>query len=124
MSTSHEPAIAPPTPLRGGHKAPSGDTPVAPEKSAVVRNQFVIMALNMSWQLALVVLVPIILGVKLGKVAGADTAGTFIGLGIAVIGSIAVMWRTLQTANSLPVPKLTATQRRAIRKQYEEEDNE
>jgi len=82
------------------------------------------MALNMSWQLALVVLVPIILGVKLGKVAGADTAGTFIGLGIAVIGSIAVMWRTLQTANSLPVPKLTATQRRAIRKQYEEEDNE
>jgi hypothetical protein len=43
---------------------------------------------------------------------------------IALLASIAVMWRTMQVANRLPVPKLTESQRRAIKKSYEEEDDE
>ncbi len=82
------------------------------------------MALTMTWQLAIVVLVPIIAGVELGKKAGHESAGTLIGLAVAVLGSIVVMWRTLQTANGLPVPKLTDAQRRAVRKQYEREDED
>jgi len=80
------------------------------------------MALNMTWQLALVVLVPVVLGVQLDKAL--DTSFiTFIGLGVAFVGSAGVMWRTMQVANRLPVPKLTAAQKRAVQKSYEEEDN-
>ena len=88
------------------------------------RGVFVSMALTMSWQLALVVLVPILAGVKLDKVFGTGETLTFVGLGVAVLGSVAIMWRTLQVANRLPVPKLTDEQKRAIKKAYEEEDKD
>lgn len=82
------------------------------------------MALNMSWQLAIVVLVPVIGGVWLDKSFDTSHLYTFIGLAVALLGCIAVMWRTLQAANRLPVPKLTAEQKRQIQKSYEEEDAE
>lgn len=78
----------------------------------------------MSWQLALVVLVPIIMGVKLDKAFHTGSLYTFIGLGVAFAGSAAVMWRAVRTANRLPVPKLTGAQKRAIRKSYEDEDKD
>lgn len=85
------------------------------------RNQFLVMVLTMSWQLALAVLIPVVVGVQLDKAL--DTSFiTFIGLALAFIGSAVVMWRTMQRANRLPVPKLTAAQKREIQKQYEEED--
>ena len=82
------------------------------------------MALTMSWQLAVVVLVPVIAGVYLGRKSGNETAGVLVGLGVAVIGSITVLWRTLQTASRLPAPKLTDAQKRVVRKQYEQEDED
>lgn len=85
---------------------------------------FVGMALNMSWQLAIVIFVPILAGVQLDKHFDTSYLYTFIGLGIAVVASTLVMWRTLKVANSLPVPKLTPAQKRKIQKQYEEEDKE
>jgi hypothetical protein len=45
-----------------------------------------------------------------------------VGLAIALLGTILVMRLTMQRANSLPVPKLSAAQKRAIQKQYEEDD--
>lgn len=86
------------------------------------RNMFVSMALTMSWQLALAVLVPIIGGVQLDKALETSNTFTFVGLAIALLGSIVVMWRTMQIANKLPVPKLTEAQKREIQKQYEEDD--
>lgn len=79
------------------------------------------MALNMSWQLAAAVLVPVVAAVQLDKTL--DTSFLiFVGLGVALVGSIVVMWRTMQVANRLPVPKLSAAQKRAVQKSYEEED--
>ena len=87
------------------------------------KQQFVALALNMSWQLALVVLVPVVIGVQLDKHAAGDSyAYTFVGLGIALLGSGFVMWRMLQRANKLPVQKLTDAQKREIQKSYEEDD--
>lgn len=80
------------------------------------------MALNMSWQLAAAVLIPILAGVALDKKLGSSPLFLFAGLALAVLGSVAVMWRTMQAANRLPVPKLTDAQRRAVRKSYEEDD--
>jgi hypothetical protein len=93
-------------------------------KDRTNKQEFFVVAINMSWQLAIVVLVPIIGGVQLDKVFGHTEACVFIGLAIAVVGSVFVLWRTMQVANRLPVPKLTSKQRQAIKKAYEEEDNE
>lgn len=82
------------------------------------------MALDMSWRLAIAVLVPIIGGVELDKRLKTSPTLTIIGFGLAMIGMGLVLWQTLQSANRLPVPKLTAAQRKAIQKQYEEDDDD
>lgn len=81
------------------------------------------MAMNMTWQLAIVVLVPVIGGVELDRALDTN-AWTFVGLGVALVGSVMVMWRTVQAANRLPVPKLSSEEKQAIQKRYEEDDNE
>ena len=78
----------------------------------------------MSWQLAVVVLVPMLGGVAIGKAAGNATLWVLIGLAVAILGSGLVMWRTAKVANSLPVPKLTPAQKREIQKSYEAEDDD
>jgi len=109
-----------PTSTKGGHTPSSSD----PQKTNAMRQQFAVFALNMSWQLALVVLVPLIGGVELDKKLHTNSTYTFVGLGVALLGSVAVLWRTMQAANRLPVPKLTEAQKRAIKKSYEEEDKD
>lgn len=109
-----------PTSNKGVH------TPSSSEllKSSSARRQFAVFALNMSWQLAAVVLVPVLGGVRLDKALGTSYACTIVGLVVALAGSGVVLWRTMQSANRLPVPKLTAAQKRDIQKSYEAEDDE
>jgi F0F1-type ATP synthase assembly protein I len=109
-----------PTSIKGEHTPSPSNT----QKSSDTRQQFAVFALNMSWQLAVVVLVPVVGGVELDKAFSATNTFLFIGLAIALIGSGLVLWRTMQAANRLPVPKLTDDQKRAIQKSYEEEDEE
>jgi F0F1-type ATP synthase assembly protein I len=87
------------------------------------RQQFATFAVTMSWQLALVVLVPVLSGVELDKTFGTSDVYTLFGLALALVGSGVVMWRTMQAANRLPVPKLTTAQKRAVQKSYEEDDS-
>ena len=99
-----------------------GDT-----ESGTTRNQradFLVMVANMSWQLAVVVLVPVVGGVQLDKVFKTSPVLLFVGLALALVGTVLVMWRTMQVANTLPVPKLSAAQKEAIKKEYEAEDEE
>lgn len=98
----------------------SSDAP----KTNDLRKQFTVMALNMSWQLAVIVLLPVIGGVELDKALHTSEVWLFAGLAVAALGTVAVLWRAVQTANKLPVPKLTDEQRRAIRKSYEDEEKE
>jgi F0F1-type ATP synthase assembly protein I len=86
------------------------------------RSQFLMMALTMSWQLAVAVLVPVLVGVWLDNIAGTSPLYVIAGLLIAFVLAALVMWRTLRLANGLPVPKLTDAQKKAIQKQYEEDD--
>jgi F0F1-type ATP synthase assembly protein I len=106
------------------HTVTSGKNDSTTTKVANQRSQFLVMALNMSWQLAVVILVPVVAGTQLDKAFNTSNVYTFVGLGVALLGSIAVMWRTMQVANKLPVPKLTAEQKSAIQKQYEEDDKD
>ncbi len=63
------------------------------------------MALDMSWRLALVVLVPIVGGFELDKHLKTAPLLTIVGFIIAMIGMALVLWRMLQLANNMPVNK-------------------
>lgn len=117
MSTSTKPAHRAPT-FTGGGNAP---TSKKPQNSAARRN-FLVFAANMGWQLAVVVLVPVIGGAELDNHGGGRHFWVFIGLAVAAVASTLVMWRAVRLANRLPVPKLTAEQKRAIQKSYEEDE--
>jgi F0F1-type ATP synthase assembly protein I len=120
MSKAHEPAVHTPSIMTGEITA----LPADPQKTSDTRQQFVVFALNMSWQLAIAVLIPVIGGVELDKVFKSSETFLFIGLGVALLASAAVLWRTMQAANRLPVPKLTEAQKRAVQKSYEEDDEQ
>ena len=66
------------------------------------------MALDMSWRLAVVVLVPIIGGFELDRRLNTSPLLTIVGFLLAMAGMAVVMWQTLQTANNLAAPKLTS----------------
>lgn len=119
MSISNKPASTPPTSNEGDSLSP-----IDPQKTAAARGQFLAAVLNMSWQLAIVVLVPVIGGVQLDKALKSSPLYLFVGLALALLGSVIVMWRALQAANRLPVPKLTETQKRAVKKSYDDEDED
>lgn len=94
------------------------------ERSETARRNFLVAAANMSWQLLIVVLVPVIGGAELDKKSGNGHLWLFVGLAVAFVASAAVMWRMVQLANRLPVPKLTAAEKRKIQKSFEEEDED
>ena len=119
MSTSTKPATMAPTSNKGVQQSPSLD-----EARSTVQRRFVQLALNMGWQLAVVVLVPVIIGAQIDNALNTTShIFVYIGLALALLGTILVLWRSMQKANSLPVPKLSDEQKQAIKKAYEEEDD-
>jgi F0F1-type ATP synthase assembly protein I len=66
---------------------------------------FITMALDMSWRLAIAVLVPIIGGFELDKKLDTSPLYMILGFALAMLGMGLVFWRTLQEASHLPVAK-------------------
>lgn len=58
------------------------------------------MVLNMSWQLAIVVIVPIVGGYLLDQRLGSSPWLVLAGLVVAVLATCGVLWRTLREANN------------------------
>ncbi|HVX58466.1 MAG TPA: AtpZ/AtpI family protein [Candidatus Saccharimonadales bacterium] len=99
MTETKTPETTPsPAPVTNGSQVTVGK----PENPQSV---FVAMALDMSWRLAIAVLVPIIGGFELDSHIGTTPLLTVVGFIIAMIGFGLVLWRTSQVANSLPVSK-------------------
>ncbi len=65
---------------------------------------FFVAAANMSWQLAIVVLVPIVGGFELDKALGSLPALTILGFILAMAGLALVIWRQLKIFMP-PAPK-------------------
>jgi len=84
---------------------------------------FITMAFDMTWRLAIVILVPVIGGYELDKKLHTNPVLLIIGFVVAMIGMAVIMWQTMQTANRQPVTKLTAAQKRQVKRQYEEDDD-
>ncbi len=90
--------------------APSPKRDVQTPKSEVgnARSQttlFVTMALDMSWRLALIVLIPLLGGVALDNKFNSSPAFTIVGFLLAMAGTAYVLWWASQKANSLTAPK-------------------
>ncbi len=66
-------------------------------------SMFIGMAVDMSWRLALAVLVPIIGGFKLDEALDMAPLLTILGFLLAMGGMALVLWQTMQAANRLPV---------------------
>ncbi len=69
------------------------------EQTMYQRNLFLSMALNMTWQLALVVIIPIVGGFKLDEHFGTSPLWTIFGVVLAGTGVIAVLRRVVVEAN-------------------------
>jgi F0F1-type ATP synthase assembly protein I len=65
---------------------------------------FVGMALDMSWRLAVVVLVPIIGGFELDKAFNTSPLLVIVGFVLAMLGMALVMKQTVDAANDMPLP--------------------
>lgn len=69
------------------------------EQAAYQQNLFIMMALSMSWQLAIVVIVPLVGGYKLDQHFDSSPLYTLAGLALALGGSIMVLYRVVAEAN-------------------------
>ena len=97
--THKTPATAPmPHPAHAGEENPH---PRGPQRDgAALQADFISLAAEMSWQLAVVVVVPIIGGYWLdGRYHHATPWLMFVGFGVAAIGVVGVMGRVLSEAN-------------------------
>lgn len=101
MTETKTPEMTPsPTPAANNSQVRVG-------KPETPKSVFMTMALDMSWRLAVAVLVPIIGGFELDSKLGTTPLLTVLGFIIAMAAAALVMWRTLQVANESPAPKPT-----------------
>lgn len=80
---------------------PGQTTPVKPvdgssQSISEARGQFFSAAISMSWQLAVVVLVPILVGFQLDNKLNMLPLLTIVGFLIAMVGMAYVVWRQMQ----------------------------
>lgn len=76
----------------------NGKTPrvEASPSNQVAKNQFVYAVIGMSWQLALVVILPVVAGSQLEKHFDFAPYGVIAGFSIALIGAVLVVMRNMK----------------------------
>lgn len=99
MKQTTAPASTPSPSAPRAQPRASGDKKVVTPSS-----QFINMALDMSWRLAVVVLVPIIGGYELDQRLDMTPWLTIVGFVLAMGGMAGVLWRMVQEVNALPLP--------------------
>lgn len=109
MTRPRKPAIATPTSDKGSQTPPKNP-----------KQEFLVAAANMSWQLAIVVLVPILLGFRVDKHFDTLPLWTAIGFLLAMAGMGVVVWRQLQ----LYSPKITQADIENAKKLRDKEDED
>lgn len=86
------------------NKAGATNRTTTTEKSAqqfdmdvfAAKSKFFSATIEMGWQLALIVLVPLIVGIKLDKHYDSSPSYTLAGFMLAVAGGAAVVWKTVK----------------------------
>lgn len=83
-------------------KSSANNSQVTVGKPESPKSVFVGMALDMSWRLALAVLIPIIGGYELDSRFGTTPLLTLTGFVLAMAGFGLVLWRTTQAVSQIP----------------------
>jgi F0F1-type ATP synthase assembly protein I len=65
------------------------------------QQQFITSAVSMSWQLAIVFLLPVIAGIELDKHLKSSPVCTLIGLVVAIAAAAIVVWRSVKGVNAM-----------------------
>ncbi|MFA5004051.1 MAG: AtpZ/AtpI family protein [Candidatus Saccharimonadales bacterium] len=91
MNKTSKPAPITPTSKAGGSTAEKDA-----RLSAAAQSNFLIAVTNMSWQLAIVVLIPFVGGFKLDEHLHSSPLWTIVGSVLAIAGMVLVVWRQLQ----------------------------
>lgn len=94
MSTTKQPASKP---------TATKDVSVTAPRKDNNRREFLAAAGTMSWQLAIVVLVPLLLGSQLDKHFHTAPIWTLFGFVLAMAGTAGVMWQQLRRLTPPPV---------------------
>ncbi len=89
MSTSSRPALHTPTSNRGGENTPSQKASASTQTSAAI-------ALSMSWQLLVTLVLPLVGGHYLDVRYGATPLWTIVGGLVAIVGCIVVVRQAMQ----------------------------
>lgn len=76
-----------------------------------LRNLFLVMVLNMTWQLAIVVVVPLVGGHWLDERYGTGPIWFLVGCGVALLGIIGVMVRIVRIAGRKANAALTESKK-------------
>lgn len=69
------------------------------EAAFLARQQFLTTALNMGWQLAVAVLVPLLVGIWLDKKFNSAPSYTIVAFMLAVAMGATIVWKTVQGVN-------------------------
>ncbi len=93
MKISQKPALTPPTASKGVTKAHSS--------SSNSSQSVAVIAMNMAWQLAIVVIAPIVGGHFLDVHYNTSPAWTVAGLVLSIAAMIVVIYQTLQALNEV-----------------------
>jgi F0F1-type ATP synthase assembly protein I len=64
------------------------------------RQQFLVSTADMSWRLAIMVVIPIVAGVKLDEYFKTSPSLTLLGFMVAAVGGCSVVWRTVKNLNT------------------------
>lgn len=95
-----------------------GKDSVEPNKTASINSVFFSMGIDMSWRLALSVLVPIIVGAQLDKHFNTAPILLIVGFILAILFTVVTIRRTLALTKELPFVKHPLPH-----KDYEEDDD-
>ena len=80
------------------------------------RQKFMVNAINMSWQLAVMVVVRVVAGIKLDQRFDSSASLTLSGFFLAAFAGCMVVWKTVQNVNSVQQEEDRKTLMRKLRR--------
>jgi F0F1-type ATP synthase assembly protein I len=73
------------------------------------RQKFLVSVVSMGWWLAVVVLIPIYIGVKLDKHFHSSPLGILLGLAVAAGSAVLIVWQTVKSLNKVTDQEIEKT---------------
>lgn len=94
---------------------PAADDLQQAMKTLQAKQQFIGATMNLSWRLALTVLIPLVGGIKLDQHFNTSPSYTLAGLFLAIFGACMTVWGTVKEVNQLQAEESKPKRRFRVR---------